>query len=898
MKRAHWRAERATPWLPLFAAVVLLLSACGGADEEPPCTPGDQKACTCPSDEGTRDGETVCLDSGSFDACDCSECAVAEECEDDDPCTYSVCAEGICEVYPFTGTCDDQDPCTIEDACTESGQCIGAVPLDCDDGDTCTEDSCDDNGCRNWPIEGCCHDDTGCGFQELCIDGLCAPDPEPCGDGAGLLPDGLTEIFHDDGSGEGAHVAGQDWTVTDLAIPIGDTTLNEAVRFELEHPAVVHGFKIRWGIVPQKPDADVVAGLYPDFGYNGFDFWQADPYWEGSRCAVDATPGEWTTYALPEGWEFTEPGLVYVAHQRHGVEDAAWLFDLTTTNEEGTCGGWDDCHSSLNFPLLTNGSSGGTGFYAWNGLSMQFQYDYMVRLLVEYTEELPAEQTRFQRFQPEDGEEDISAYRAAWGDYDDDGDEDLLAPGPKLWRNDGGTLVDATGDSGIGAMGISSSGGVWGDYDNDGCLDIFLFQESQTVEEVLLRSACDGTFEDVTFDAGIYDIQLYNSCGSPETNVRSPTPAAAWLDVDSDGFLDLYLANMLCWSDYSYFYDTVWHNEGNGTFSEWTGQYGFMGENDPSYAGRGANPIDADQDGDVDLYVNNYVLHPNLYYQNNGDGTVVEAAAATGVAGHPVSFGGSSSYGHSIGAAWGDLDNDADFDLVVANLAHPRFWDFSDKTMILMQQPDGTFQDIQGDWSQPEGAAGLRFQETHSVPALADFDQDGVLDLVITATYGGRPTDYYRGLGDGTFQLESYRSGLDLRGGWGVAWADLDLDGDPDLITSGGLYINETPAADKGHWLQLRAVGNVTSNYAALGATIRVTTGDVTRIRHVGGGTGQGCQDSLTTHFGLGDAEEVDAIVVSFPAGETVTYTGPFPVDQGMRLFEDGTTASLVQGTE
>ena len=131
-----------------------------------------------------------------------------------------------------------------------------------------------------------------------------------------------------------------------------------------------------------------------------------------------------------------------------------------------------------------------------------------------------------------------------------------------------------------------------------------------------------------------------------------------------------------------------------------------------------------------------------------------------------------------------------------------------------------------------------------------------------------------------------------------MAWSDLDLDGDPDLITSGGLYINETPAEDKGHWLQLRAVGNVSSNYAALGATIRVTTGDVTRIRHVGGGTGQGCQDSLTTHFGLGDAEEVDAIVVSFPAGETVTYTGPFPVDQGMRLFEDGTTASLVQETE
>ena len=101
--------------------------------------------------------------------------------------------------------------------------------------------------------------------------------------------------------------------------------------------------------------------------------------------------------------------------------------------------------------------------------------------------------------------------------------------------------------------------------------------------------------------------------------------------------------------------------------------------------------------------------------------------------------------------------------------------------------------------------------------------------------------------------------------------------------------MNETPAKDKGHWLQVRAVGNVTSNYAALGATVRVTTGETTRIRHVSGGPGQGCQDSQTVHFGLGDAGEVDQIEVSFPAGGTVIYEGPFTVDQRMKLYEDGT---------
>ncbi|MEC9072590.1 MAG: hypothetical protein VX938_09440, partial [Myxococcota bacterium] len=424
---AHWDPVNRRVVIAVIALCALFFHACGGDDAPPPCEPGEQKTCTCVEPDETLEGQALCLETGLFDACDCSECEVIEDCDDGDPCTYGVCASGRCETYPFTGECDDGDPCTTEDACTDGGACVGAVPLDCDDEDSCTVDSCGSDGCVNDKTEGCCETDDDCGFQELCVEGFCAPDPEPCGNAAGPLSDSLTEIFHDDGSTEGAHVAGQEWTVTDLQIPIGDTTLNEAVRFELEHPAIVHGFKIRWAIVPQKADADVVAGLYPDFGYNGFDFWQADPYWVGSRCAQDATPGEWTTYALPEPITFNEPGLVYVAHQRQAEDDPAWLFDLSSTHEDGACGGWDDCHSSMNFPLLTSGSSGGAGFAAWNGLSWPFQYDYMVRLLVEYTEELPPEETRFQRFQPDGEEPDITANRVAWGDYDDDGDEDLLA---------------------------------------------------------------------------------------------------------------------------------------------------------------------------------------------------------------------------------------------------------------------------------------------------------------------------------------------------------------------------------------------------------------------------------------------------------------------------------------
>ncbi|MBI5478002.1 MAG: CRTAC1 family protein [Deltaproteobacteria bacterium] len=285
------------------------------------------------------------------------------------------------------------------------------------------------------------------------------------------------------------------------------------------------------------------------------------------------------------------------------------------------------------------------------------------------------------------------------------------------------------------------------------------------------------------------------------------------------------------------------------------------------------------------MYVNNYRLQTNLFFENNGDGTFTEKAGPLGLAG--TRHG--SYYGHSIGVAWGDLNNDGRFDVVVGNLAHPRFYGISDKTEVLLHGLTDTYHDLSGDWSRPASAAGLRYQETHSVPALADFDQDGNLDLVITAVYDGRPTDFYWGNGDGTFRLDAYHAGITTTNGWGVAVADIDHDGDLDLFAT-TLFVNDLPAARKGHWLQVRAVGNVAANRAALGATVRVTAGGVTRLRHVEGGTGQGCQDSLYLHFGLGSATSVEAVNVVFPGGKLVSYAGPFTVDQRLWVFEDGST--------
>lgn len=696
-----------------------------------------------------------------------------------------------------------------------------------------------------------------------------------CGTANRALPEGLIDLAWDDGAAA-SDVRQQSWkiTVNNHDYVLADGPLHEAVRFELTHPAKIHGFAVEWADLPEgtDPAKELSAGLYPDFGGNGFDFWEKDPYFTGTRCAGDAKPGELLPYVFEQPITIAQPGLVYVAHLMTLPDDPVFTFD-GSENGDGTCALWDDCHSSMNLPAAET-----KDFY--NGVTFPFQRDYRVHLYVEYTDDVaPADHI----FQPPAAPGPGPTAHVSFGDYDNDGLDDMITDGPTLWHNTGaGTFVDATEATGIKALGKYATGGVFGDYDNDGCLDLFLYAESFSAPDTLLHAKCDGslTFEDVTAAAMITELAISAACGA-NPGLLSPGAAASWIDLDADGKLDLYIANFLCFDTYAFYADAVWHNKGDGTFEDWSFKNGFIGKKTPS---RGAAPVDYDGDGDVDLFVNNYGLQPNLLFVNNGDGTVTEKAKALDAAGEGTT---GYTFGHTIGAAWGDLDNDGDFDLVAANLAHPRFYDFSDKTQVLMQDAaTGKFTDITGDWSYPASKAGLRYQETHSVPGLADFDQDGNLDMVITAVYDGRPTDFYWGKGDGTFQLDAYHAGITTENGWGVGLSDVDNDGDVDLFAH-TLFVN-TGKAQKGHYVEVRVVGNVSSNWAAIGATVKVGAGGTTRMRHVQGGTGKGGQDSMYLHFGLGDQTTVDAITVTFPGGVEKVYSGPFDADQRIWVYEDG----------
>jgi hypothetical protein len=420
---------------------------------------------------------------------------------------------------------------------------------------------------------------------------------------------------------------------------------------------------------------------------------------------------------------------------------------------------------------------------------------------------------------------------SSWGDYNNDGYVDLNDGG--LQRNVGGT--NFTPASGFGP-------GIWGDYNNDGYLDIFSVASGTNVG----RSLSGAGFAKVAMPP------------IPQNGVSS----YAWVDLDADGRVDLYLTDDEFVSGLmNPGPDCMLKANPDGTFSNvWTEPL-IQGISLP---GKGVTACDFDEDGDQDVYVSNYRLQPNYLWRNDRNWNFTDVAVAYGVAGN----GGATfwSSGHTEGSCWGDFDNDGHFDLFVGNFSHPG------------NEPSHFYRNLgpSGSWrfQLMASLSGADWQESYATPTLGDYDNDGYLDLFFTTTYPGDNARLYRNNGNWSFTDVTAAAGLaNLPPTRQAAWADFNNDGQLDLVTGGKLFVN---TGNANHWLKVRLQGNGGSvNRAAIGAQVRIGWNGQILSRQVEGGTGMnGNQNDLTLHFGLGTHGEAVNLEIVWPNGTTQTVAG------------------------
>jgi hypothetical protein len=479
----------------------------------------------------------------------------------------------------------------------------------------------------------------------------------------------------------------------------------------------------------------------------------------------------------------------------------------------------------------------------------------------------------------------------AFFDVDRDGDPDLMfangadwpekrgpggpggasakgAPGPRLYRNDGrGAFTDVTDAYGLRidtyGMGVAAA-----DYDNDGWVDLLLTAVGQNR---LLRNTGKGAFADVTTRAGLGGREAFST-------------SALWVDFDKDGWLDLLVCNYVKWTPQTdihcsadgreksyctpeaYRGSTSWlfRNRGNGTFEDVTASSGLF---DVTSKSLGATILDYDQDGWPDLFVANDT-QPNKLYRNNHDKTFTELGLQAGLA---FSEDGRARAGMGVDAA--DYNHTGRPSVVVTN-----FW--GEMLGLYTPAEAGRYVD-----RAPSSDVGRVTRQTLGWGCFFfDVDLDGQLDLLVVnghldaaaarahqqVRYAESP-HLFLNRGAQGFRDVAAEVGpafAQPKVGRGAAFADIDADGDLDVVmtTNGGpAYLFRNDLANGHRSVRLRLRG-VTSNRDAIGALVRATIGGRTSSALVKTGSSYLSQSELPITFGVGSGKGADDVTIDWPS--------------------------------
>jgi hypothetical protein len=433
----------------------------------------------------------------------------------------------------------------------------------------------------------------------------------------------------------------------------------------------------------------------------------------------------------------------------------------------------------------------------------------------------------------------------AAADFDRDGDLDLFVgfngAANRLYRNDRGALKDVAVEAGV-ADARATRAVAWGDYDGDGDPDLLVGFAPGGAPVLRLYRNREGKFEDITAAAG-----LTVASGA----VRQP----AWIDIDADGDLDLFVA----FRDRA---NTLFRNS-DGRFTDVAADVGLADARKTV----GAVWFDYDTDGDLDLYVANQDGDANGLFRNDGR-RFADVAEAAGLAwgGRPPREAANGT----VRPCAADVNRDGLFDIVAANYG-----------------PNGLFvNDGAGKFADQSAAWGIAVDGRYDTCAFADYDNDGRIDVYINGTVTGGVSyrDYLFHNAGRRFEDATPPALLAIPASHGVLWADFDADGDEDLVLAGSrpdqrtgdLTIRaELPLVwrnllrhGRQRWLDVTVVDSRGRSTAA-GAEVRLYapgTRNVVGARLVDAGSGYNAQSEMPVHFGTGNLTRVDVEIV-FPAG-------------------------------
>ena len=453
----------------------------------------------------------------------------------------------------------------------------------------------------------------------------------------------------------------------------------------------------------------------------------------------------------------------------------------------------------------------------------------------------------------------------------------------RLFRNNrNGTFTDVTERAGVQGRGYEMGVAV-GDYNNDGLDDLYVVGVHGNT---LYRNNGDGTFSDVTQAAGV--------SGAGPNGRQLWSVAAAWIDYDNDGRLDLLVSNYCDWSpgtdpvcgglhgaSRTYCHPDMYraepvllyHNNGNGTFTEVSRDVGLGG-----VLGKGMGIAVADFDGDgwPDAFIAND-NDRNLLLRNQR-GRFKEVGMEAGVA-----YNGDGRQISGMGADFADLDGDGLPDIVMTGLRGETF-------EVFHNRGDGAFEDA----SAATGLLALSRKWNGWGCGLVDLDNDGWLDLFVAN--GGldanepQPNSVFRNQG-GRFSDVSPEIGPEFaalaRLHRGAAFADFDNDGRIDIAVTAlnaplELWMNRTPLR---RWLRLKLTGK-RSNRSALGARVICRAGQRSQVRHVANSIGYASSSDLRLHFGLGE-ERKAALEIHWPSG-AVQRLSDVAANQQLEIEEPG----------